>query len=194
MTGISGTGKTFFSRDLVRDERRLIIVDPACEWGLDACIVDDWNTFFDAVQEPSFRLSVQIDDNPRAVLDIVAETSLCDEVSDCVLLIDELHLFFQPGERPSDIVERLFNFGRRSEVSVLMCAQRSYWCPITLRASLTDLYCFHSHEPADVAYIAKTVGDPKSVNRIITLPQYRHIHFDLAPQAGPENDPLDTVE
>lgn len=178
VVGVTGTGKTFLAKELVSKVPRLLVVDPLCEWGDVTVMCFDWETVLEECRQDRFRISICIDENPREILDFACRIARDEEVGHCVLVVDELSLFFRRGEEASESIQGVVRFGRRENVSLMLISQRSYDCPIDLRSQLSDIFAFRSHEPRDIQALGQMVGRTEA-QRVLALRGHSHYHWDL---------------
>lgn len=159
-------------------ERRLIVVDPLCEWADRTIPCHDWETVFAEVREDRFRISIEIDEDPTELLETACEIARSEEVGNCWLVVEELSLFFRRGVEAGDAIQGVVRFGRRENVNLLLISQRSYDCPIDIRSQLSDIYAFRTHEPRDIQALGQTVGKAEA-QKVIALRGHNHYHWDL---------------
>jgi hypothetical protein len=138
----------------------------------------DWETVLEEVSQERFRTSVCIDENPREILDFACRIVRDEDVGNCLLVVDELSLFFHRGEEASESIQGVVRFGRRQNINLMLISQRSYDCPIDLRSQLSDIFAFRSHEPRDIQALGQMVGRQEA-NRVLALRGHQHYHWDL---------------
>lgn len=185
VTGISGTGKTRLSKQLLRPVNRLIFVDPLQEWGDECQAVFSWSEFFQEVKKPRFRIAVWIEHDPPEMVDILIRASRDPAVGNCVLAIDELSLFFDSA-RPSEDVAGLVRFGRRQQVHFWGITQRYVDTPLIVRTQLSNVIAFRTHELPDIERLASLVGSKDQAQQVMQLPDGDYLSWDLTTRGDPE--------
>lgn len=172
------------------------MVDPLCEFANDdpsIVVCDNWEAVLDSVSQDRFRISIEIQESTREILDFACKIARDEEVGDCVLVVDELSLFFKRGEEAPDSIQGIVRFGRRENVSLLLISQRSYDCPIDLRSQLSDIFAFRSHEPRDIQHLGQMVGRNEA-EKVLALRGHNHYHWDLTSNGTAEIDPDSVTE
>lgn len=184
VTGVSGTGKSTLSKCLVKESRRLIVQDNLAEWGATCTICTSWHHVYEEVTKPTFRIAVQLEDDPTDVAATLARIARSSEVGACVLVYEELSLIFGVNRIASPAMQALVRFGRRERVSCIFISQRVYDCPIDIRSQLTDVISFRSHEPRDLEHLAKMVGREKA-QKVLALRGHSYYRYDLTTDEEP---------
>lgn len=192
IVGKTQSGKTYLARQLLRPSTRLIALDlapdPDNSWSSDCVSVDSWDEAVDQVTRERFRIAYQGIDDPIDSLTVACQLAMAEDVGRCVLVVDELRLFFRRrGVPPPEIVEDIFrlarvdrpDYGIAGFVSPVLITQRPIDCPIDLRSQLTDIYAFQTTEPADVAWLSDVVGGRQEAQKVLALARRQYIHWDL---------------
>jgi hypothetical protein len=183
VVGVTGTGKTYLAKQLASKVQRLLVVDPLCEWGDVTVMCFDWQTVLEEVSQERFRVSICVDENPRDVLEFASRIVRDEDVGNCLLVVDELSLFFRRGEEASDGIQGVVRFGRRENINLMLLSQRSYDCPIDLRSQLSDIFAFRSHEPRDIQALGQMVGRDQA-QQVLALRGHQHYHWDLTHESS----------
>lgn len=184
IVGKTGSGKTYLARKLMRQENRLIVLDPMGDWATVTQVVPSWKALAREVREPLFRVSLlpeeeEVLSNPIQFVDTLIAISRDRSVGNCTVVIDELSLYFDRGVKAPRSLQGAMRFGRRQGLSMVLISQRAMDCPIDIRSQLTDVFAFTSHEKADIEYLGNIIGNRDEAKRVVALPLHRHIHWDL---------------
>lgn len=201
-SGMSGTGKTTLAKNNVRNVKRLVILDPVggeYGWANEAVTVFTWDQVYQELKKPTFRIIVDIDEEPLSLLIHVTELCLDEDVGNVTLVVDELFYFFPTkNTKPPEIIQRLFRIGRRRNVNVIFISQRPIDCPIDLRSQFTDFYTFTLVEPSDIKWLAGVMGSVEA-KRVLALAWHGHYHWSVrgtrrSVDVTPEEDDDETGE
>lgn len=196
IVGNTGCGKSRLSKQLLKNCNRLVFIDPQQEWGEECEAVLSWEGLLQAVRKPRFRVAIWIDFrsdglSPEEYVDTVISVCQHPDVTNCVLAIDELSWFFPSGDT-SEAVEALFRFGRRQRVHFWGISQRYVDCPIIARSQSTDLYCFRTHEKADIDRLGSMIPGGRKVAELVQgLPDGEFFHWNLTARTDPKRGKVD---
>lgn len=179
--GMTGMGKTRWTRAFLRDKPRVIIMDPMVEH--DGLLFDDLGALIDHVMHyRTFRVRVEFPD------DFAMLCAIAYAARDCWLVIEETQRVLPQSriEPPASFLDIVYR-GRHRRVNLLMVSQRPSTVNIAARSQWSRLITFRQSEPADVAWFTNVTGfdlDPQS------LPQ--SWYYDVTP-GGYEKKILDDV-
>jgi len=163
------TGKTERMLHEIRQERRVLLVDPKCSqlsqlrgwehvWPevqatLDSKGVSLWTddrVLHSLSSEKPFRTIVHFRNFHRVQLNLLCRVAM--GVKNCVLAIDELSLFVPPGPAgalPANITSAVVS-GSHDGLRIIGTSQRPSLVHATLRANANRMLMYRVTEPADV--------------------------------------------
>ena len=191
--GKSLTGKTARMLHEIRDEARVILVDPKCAqlarlpkfkhvW----CEYDEKGRRFvghpvtDALRpvlNGSFRLCFHFRHHHQECLDLLCRVVLA--VKDCVLAVDELGLFVPPGSAgtlPPNITAVAIS-GTHEGLRFIGTAQRPSLVHRTIKANNSRLLIYRTTDGYDVEAIMRWLPRGWTEDQVMTLPDYVCIDY-----------------
>jgi len=182
--GRKGSGKTTLVREIVREHRRVVILDYIGEYGADcgARVVAGFSASIHALvaasRERAFRLSLRMLDE-----ETLAALPVAWELEDYLLVVEEASAYCSPSQLPPEIA-RIVKFGRHQRISQVYVAQR----PSMLHRHVTSqsdlIVSFHQHEPIDVRYLSAIAGEEaKCVQELGDYEIYAAGNLEHAPLA-----------
>lgn len=176
--GRKGCGKSTLAKALMKGSKRLIVLDPQCEYDI-GLQVNNFNQFTEAIQKYRFSEDVKIRYFPQDKKDSKFMFSLiCDIVydfADVTFVIEELGYFMSATSFPASFA-RLVMGSRHQRVNIIGVTQRATKIPRDLRSQADVIYTFQQIEPGDVKYISEFM-DLKNVNRVRGLTNHNFIEW-----------------
>jgi DNA helicase HerA-like ATPase len=154
--GQRGTGKSTLARQLVADERRLLIFDPMAEHDALRLDYDDFAAYLDDNGDND-PLRVALTDLDAGEEFCAFAWVLSGRRPGLAVFIEEADLIAPPGQEPP-ILRRLIAQGRHRGVAVVACSRRPAEVSRFLTAQAHELYLFRMVEPRDLAYIRAFCG------------------------------------
>lgn len=172
--GKRGSGKSFLTRKMIQDLKRLLIYDSIGEYTQGVIITDlvQLKEFWGKVYPGNFRIIYQPVD-PEGDFD-----SLCCEVCACknlTFVVEELDRYARPlaMSRPfKEVVQR----GRHYRVELIGITQRPHGIDKLLTSQAKQMFIFNTTEPRDIDYFKDVVGY-EVVKKIAALQQYEYVKW-----------------
>lgn len=161
--GKTGYGKSTWTRQFLRKQKRILAYDPIHE--LDGATWLDANSLVEKYDtgalnyQREFRFATD-DDSSLDAFGNIAFLS-----GDCILALEEASLIWRKGERIDGWSKSIIFVGRHRNVSLLVTAQRAASIPIELRSQATRIVSFAQHESDDLNWMKSFFG-----NRVTELP------------------------
>jgi DNA helicase HerA-like ATPase len=183
--GPKGCGKSHLVREIVREQRRVVILDYVGEYGADVGATASWG--FDdslaalerASRMKEFRLSLR-DVYDRDRLDLLG---VLFELEKFLLVVEEASTLCTPGTIPKPL-ERIVAIGRHRSISQIYVAQRPSMIHRLVTSQSDFVVAFQQTEPIDVAYLTARFGS--AMERVRDLELHDFIvggKLDRAPAA-----------
>jgi len=148
---MTGMGKTWYTRAMLRSMHRAVIMDPQDEYR-EFERIDDIGALLESMARPVFRVTHAEPGN---------FPWLCRgarSAGRCWIIIEEAQLIMPANERPpSEFLDVIYR-GRHQEVSVALVAQRPTTVNIAARSQWSHLITFKQMERADVQWLESVVG------------------------------------
>lgn len=159
LLGMKGSGKSTLLRELVREWKRVVIIDSMAEHddlpgaivreGPEAC-----TTAIIAYKKvPKFLIDCILDD-PEDVNTVLA---VAFEIPGLLICIDEASYWCNPYFIPPEI-SKLIRYGRKREIDLIFVARRPSEIHRDLTAQSDLLVTFKQTEPTDLAYLRARMG------------------------------------
>jgi hypothetical protein len=152
--GMTGMGKTRWTKQYLAPEQRLIILDIKAEH--DGILFDDLGTMIDHIQAyKTFKVRTY---NPDDFEDLC---KIAYAAGNCTLVIEEAEgVMPQSQQRPPNAFRDIVYRGRHERVSVVLIAQRPSSVHISARSQWNRIISFRQTEPADVNWLESVCGHP----------------------------------
>jgi hypothetical protein len=169
--GMTGMGKSRWTRDYLKSCERVIIMDTQNEH--DGILFDELGPMIDHIRNyRTFRVRTEFPD------DFEMLCAIAFAAGHCTLVIEEAQRVLPPSRSsPPDSFLNVVYRGRHPRVSLLLISQRPTTVHIAARSQWNRIICFRQTEPADVDWIESVCGhaglDP------LHLPQSRY--YDITP-------------
>jgi DNA helicase HerA-like ATPase len=169
--GMTGMGKSRWTREYLKPKERVIIMDTQNEH--DGILFDDLGAMIDHIRAyRTFRVRTEYPD------DFEMLCAIAFAAGNCTLVIEEAQRVLPPSRTsPPDSFLNVVYRGRHPRVSLLLVSQRPTTVHIAARSQWNRIICFRQTEPADVDWITNVSGygdiDP------LHLPQSRY--YDISP-------------
>lgn len=149
--GQTGMGKTVWTKQHLRGQKRIICLDPIEEY--EGVRFEDLEKLLDYTETyRSFYCCYSV------VPDFGLLCQVALAVRDCVLVVEESQRVVPPRMTPPGAFEDVIYRGRHSRVSVVLVSQRPTTLHIAARSQWTRLVSFRQTEPADYKWIENTAG------------------------------------
>ncbi len=180
--GIRGCGKTVKVRNLIKDVRRLIVVDTTGEDyydGVSFHSLSELKKFWLTVYSGDFRLIYKPPGDENEIKEDVGEICrLCEACQNLTLVIEELNLIFDDNRPPTEF-NRMLLAGRKAGIDLIGVAQRPFGFGRKFTSQAKEFYVFYSREPGDVRFFKQSLGSEAAL-AICTLEQYQYLKWVYA--------------
>lgn len=151
--GKTGMGKSQITKSLIRNYKRVIILDPLIEY------IKSEN--FDDIES-----LIHFIENKKVFNASISDVTEFDTLSEIVKNIDNTLFVVEEAQRvipsgatplPDSFADLIFR-GRHTRSNILIVAQRASTVNINARSQWTKLFIFNQSEPKDLAWIENTTG------------------------------------
>jgi len=180
--GIRGCGKTVKVRNLIKDVRRLLVVDTkGYDYfdGVSFHSLSELKKFWLKVYSSNFRLIYKPPgDNEERIEDIAEICTLCETCENMTLVIEELNLIFDEKRPPTEFNRMIFS-GREPGIELIGVAQRPARIGRNITSQAKEFYIFYNREPGDIRFFKQSLGTEAAV-AICTLEQYQYLKWVYA--------------
>lgn len=151
--GQTGTGKSQYTKRLIKKSKRVIVIDPQVEYdALPMC--DDLTA-----------LAAHINGNPRLfrvrysdLRDFDAVCDIASQVPETLLIVEESQRIIPPNSKLPPAFENLVYRGRHSGTSIHLIAQRPTTVNIAVRSQYHEIISFRQTEKRDIGWITDVTG------------------------------------
>ncbi len=175
VAGKSGSGKTYFTKEIVKNMDRIIIFDPEEEYSdlkgflevttlqkVYDILYDNWDTTFKVAYVPPAGFEMEKLHEISLIIEAVGEAFKAGKIKETMLfVVDELNLSF-----PLTInTVKYFGFaklasrGRKRGISLIGATQRLAEVATRFRGNIDRVAIFEMAQKMDIEAAAKMVGD-----------------------------------
>lgn len=190
--GKSGSGKSYFAKEMIAGIDRIICFDPEDEYGsltgfvriegiekLQAYLKQHWRGAFRVAYVPVVQRE-EIELHNVSMLVMAMQAPFKDGKFDrkVTLLADELNTSFPLNPRPENNgFANICSRGRKRGVNLIGISQRPAEVGMRFRGNLDELRCFRLATPHDVKAVDETPMGAGQVGKLLAgdLPEYAHI-------------------
>ena len=162
VVGKKGSGKTFLTREILKDWNRVLVVDPMGEYRRNfetpQGLASSCRSIVSAFDKREFRISAQGLDPG----DSMRLLSLAWEIRDFVLVVEEAGLLCSPFEFPEAISQVVLR-GRHRGISQIYTAQRASTIHRNITSQSDLIVTFRQHEPRDISYLKNFIPDAETL-------------------------------
>ena len=180
--GIRGSGKTVKVRNLIKDVRRLLVVDTKGNDYFDGVSFHsliELRKFWENVYSGDFRLIYKPPGGDVEIREDVGKIcAICEEIKNMTLVIEELNLIFDEKRPPTEFNRMIFS-GREPGIELIGVAQRPFGFGRKLTSQAKEFYVFYNREPDDVRFFKQNLGSEAAL-AICTLEQYQYLKWVYA--------------
>ena len=171
--GMKGGGKSFLTKQIIDEYKRVIIIDNQQEYD-NAEVVEGYRACIErtvqASKEKKFKISLRADSNEQD-LELIR---LASTIQNQLLVLEEASKYVSHSGMPDEIA-RLIRFGRHDAISQIYLARRASELHRDITANADIIISFHQHEPRDVLYLRDFMG--KRANKVRRLKKYKFIAY-----------------
>lgn len=168
--GKTGQGKSYLANQLIKNEKRVIIIDPLFEYE-NGFIFDDFESLVEYYQEhkpETFRFICRF----KTDLEIEYLFKFCEVAKNLVLVLEEAEIYISPQARSSNFL-RLVRYGRHYAISIIGIARRTAELSSDLKAQVNTIYSFCQSLPRDIQ-IMEEIG----FEEIDKLPPHEYLSIE----------------
>jgi DNA helicase HerA-like ATPase len=152
IVGKTGCGKSYFLKNLLHNENRVILMDCLGEYEKFQSFVSRYDLINYCLTHKIFRVSSQeFEDFPNLC-------HLAMGLTHCVLAIEEAQRFFPAKSFLNEYFSEIVYRGRHRAVSIIMVAQRPSSLHITPRSQWTKIISFQQTDKHDTDWLRQTSG------------------------------------
>lgn len=150
--GKSGSGKTTFAKNYIKEHKRVIIIDPQAEYTCGLVfiklehLINYYLNYLDINKDFCFVCRFETDYEHELIFKV------CKIIGNLLLVVEEAEIYISPYAKSSNFLD-LCRYGRHQNVSLLGIARRSAELSINFRALVTKIISFKQTEPADLKYL-----------------------------------------
>ncbi len=150
--GKTGTGKTLLSKSLIKDEKRVIVIDMLDEYSDESFIVvKDFDSFYEIVtNQKEFKISCQYSND----LDIETTFQLVRKIKNLVLVVEEASIYISPNTRQSYFLD-LCRFGRHENIKIIGISRRASELSADFKGLSECIISLRQTEPLDLSILSK---------------------------------------
>lgn len=159
--GKTGTGKTVFTKSLIQNSKRLLILDPMGEYG--GTVFFDFDSLATYFENPPDEFVAVL--RPSEEEDAEFLFRLARTIGRLTLVVDEAEIYINPQSMP-DSFRWLIQFGRHREISLVAVGRRAPELNIYLRAQQTSIISFAQSEPRDIDHLEAYGFDPLEIENL----------------------------
>ena len=180
--GMRGCGKTVKVRNLIKDIRRLLVVDTKgydYSDGVAFHSLAQLKSFWHKVYQGDFRLIYKPPGDDSEIREDIAEIcTLSEACENLTLVVEELNIIFDEKRPPTEFNHMIFG-GREPGVELIGVAQRPIGFGRKLTSQAKEFYVFYNREPGDVRFFKQSLGNEAAL-AICTLEQYQYLKWVYA--------------
>lgn len=180
--GIRGCGKTVKVRQLIKDRKRLLVVDTLCKDYSDGVTfhsLAELKKFWLKVYSGDFRLIYRPPGDDYELIEDVAEIcTLCLACCNLTLVVEELNIIFDENRPPTEFNKMIFG-GRDPGIELIGVAQRPIGFGRKFTSQAKEFYVFYNREPDDVRFFKSYLGS-EAAEKIRNLEQYQYLKWVYA--------------
>jgi len=145
--GKTGSGKSYFAKNLLKKYNRVIIIDSQFEYN-DGIIFENYldlaNYYLENLPDDFKFICRFSNDN-----DIEYLFKFVYDAKNLLLVCEEAEIYISPDARQGNFL-RLVRYGRHSQISLLLVARRSSELSLHVRAQVTRLISFKQTDINDI--------------------------------------------
>jgi len=178
--GRKGSGKTYYAKQRVKAEKRVIFYDPMRQFSDCGVIVTEPLTFLEYLEANtgSFRVVYQpeldIEDEDGLQREFLTACKVANCLTEYWLVLDEIDQYAS-DRRKGNILKNLINRGRHYGASILATTIRYTDTGRSLTAQADEIIAFNTHEPRDVEYLRTYFG--QLADELSKLPAYHYLRY-----------------
>lgn len=152
--GLTGFGKSVWTRQYVGGERRLFVFDPVASYAVQWLTEEELIEALDAgAFDKKFRVGLF---DPVSV-DVLGSISFLQ--GNCCLVLEEASLIFTKGARIEPWASQIVFLGRHRATSLVVTAQRATSIPIEIRSQAHRVISFAQTDGDDLKALRSFFGD-----------------------------------
>lgn len=168
--GKTGQGKSYLAQQLIKEEKRILIIDPLFEYenGLIFYTFDDLINYYEKNKPETFKFICRF----ASDLEIDFLFKFCVIVKRLILVLEEAEIYISPQARSSNFLN-LVRYGRHHAISIIGIARRTSELSTDFKSQVNTIYSFNQSLPRDVQ-IMKELG----FEGVELLPKQKFLQID----------------
>jgi len=143
--GKTGTGKTTLAKKLIKNESRLIAIDPLAEFNKFHVSKNFNDAFFYLKNHKKFKVSIRFDNDK----DFDYLFKLVFLLENITILLEEAEIYISPSVKSSSFL-RLVRYGRHKNISIIGVARRTAELSRDFRSQTNKIISFKQTEDIDI--------------------------------------------
>ena len=161
--GLTGFGKSVWTRSFVAGLPRLMVYDPVASynvaWKTDDELIDalDTGQLDKKFRVGSFNSDIDIDTGDMISPELLGSLSFLQ--GNCTLVLEEASLIFTKGARLRPWASQIVFLGRHRSTSLVITAQRATSIPIEIRSQAHRVVSFAQTDGDDLKALRSFFGD-----------------------------------
>lgn len=155
--GKTGSGKTFYVKKLIKNFKRVIILEPSLdEYDNEGIIFYDFLSLITYIKQYNVNLTTNFIFVCKFTNDEDVEKLfiLCERLKNLVLILEECEIFISPYNKSSNFL-RLVRYGRHYNISIIGIARRLSELSLDFRAQVNKIISFIQTDNRDVQNMVK---------------------------------------
>lgn len=168
--GKTGQGKSYLAQQLIKEEKRVVIIDPLFEYenGFIFYNFSDLIDYYSEHEPETFKFICRF----KTDLEIDYLFRFCEVAKNLTLVLEEAEIYISPQARSSNFL-RLVRYGRHQAISIIGIARRTAELSSDLKAQVNTIYSFCQTLPRDIQ-IMEDLG----FNDVENLPPHKYLSLD----------------
>ena len=145
--GRTGFGKSYLAQKLIKNEKRVIVIDPMSEYesGLIFLSFQDLIDYYKEHKPETFTFICRF----QSDIEIEFTFRFCKIVGNVLLVVEEAEIYISPFAKSTNFLD-LVRYGRHKSVSILGIARRTSELSTDLKAQVNGIYSFNQMLPRDL--------------------------------------------
>lgn len=167
--GMRGFGKTYHTKELIKNCKRLLVYDTLNEYYKNVKFtIYSFDLLKVHLNKPNFSLSF----SPRNLTTAFDPTcQLVGAIGDITFIIEEVDFYSSTFFTPEPL-QFLVRYGRHRNVSLIVTARRPAEVPRLITSQSTAIHCFKIIEPRDILYLSEFFGEQAKTLKSLTRGQF----------------------
>lgn len=149
--GKTGTGKSTKAKELIANEKRVIVIDPRFEYEDNFVIVYNFRDAYNyLINKKEFHLACRFSDD----LDFDSLFELIFVLKNICLVVEEAEIYISPYEKRNEFL-KLVRYGRHSNIKIIGIARRTSELSLDFRSQVDRIISFQQTDFNDLQTMKK---------------------------------------